>query len=157
MRRRSAVIQEYFKEGCLYNVKAYPGIPEVLARLKEAGSEAGGSVEQAPRATRVNVIEKVFGPDLFDLVQGQSELFPRKPAPDGALYLAESLQAAPEECLYVGDTGTDMKTGKAAGMYTVGVLWGFRDRQELVSDGADCVIADAAELADIYGRENREK
>ena len=126
----------YFKEGCLYNVKAYPGIPEVLARLKEQGAKLA-VLSNKPHENTVNVIEKVFGPELFDLVQGQSELFPRKPAPDGALYLAESLQAAPEECLYIGDTGTDMKTGKAAGMYTVGVLWGFRDRQELVRDGAD--------------------
>ncbi len=142
----------YFKEGCLYNVKAYPGIPEVLARLKEQGAKLA-VLSNKPHENTVNVIEKVFGPELFDLVQGQSELFPRKPAPDGALYLAESLQAVPEECLYIGDTGTDMKTGKAAGMYTVGVLWGFRDRQELVRDGADCVIADAAELADIFGGE----
>ena len=133
-------------------MKAYPGIPEVLARLKEQGAKLA-VLSNKPHENTVNVIEKVFGPDLFDLVQGQSELFPRKPAPDGALYLAESLQAAPEECLYIGDTGTDMKTGKAAGMYTVGVLWGFRDRQELVRDGADCVIADAAELADIFGGE----
>lgn len=142
----------YFKEGCLYNVKAYPGIPEVLARLKEQGAKLA-VLSNKPHENTVNVIKKVFGLDLFDLVQGQSELFPRKPAPDGALYLAGSLQAAPEECLYIGYTGTDMKTGRAAGMYTVGVLWGFRDRQELVRDGADCVIADAAELADIYGRE----
>ena len=93
----------------------------------------------------------------IDLVQGQSELFPRKPAPDGALYLAERLGAAPGECLYVGDTGTDMKTGKAAGMYTIGVLWGFRGEEELLRDGADCIVSEAGELADIYGKEESGK
>ena len=97
------------------------------------------------------------GERLFQHSLDFFQLFPRKPAPDGALYLAGQFGAAPEECLYVGDTGTDMKTGRAAGMYTVGVLWGFRDREELERDGADCVIADARELVDIYGRENREK
>ena len=57
----------YFKEGCLYNVKAYPGIPEVLARLKEQGAKLA-VLSNKPHENTVNVIEKVFGPDLFDLV-----------------------------------------------------------------------------------------
>lgn len=48
--------------------------------------------------------------------------------------------------LYVGDSGVDMKTGRAAGIFTVGVLWGFRDRKELVENGADAVISKPLEL-----------
>ena len=143
---------KYFHEGCLYHVKPYPGIPEVLKRLKGEGAKLA-VLSNKPHENTVKVIEKTFALDTFDLVQGQSDLFPRKPAPDGALYLAERLGVLPEECLYVGDAGTDMKTGRAANMYTVGVLWGFRDREELERDGADQVIAQAGELADIYGRE----
>ena len=133
-------------------MKPYPGIPEVLKRLKGEGAKLA-VLSNKPHENTVKVIEKTFALDTFDLVQGQSDLFPRKPAPDGALYLAERLGVLPEECLYVGDTGTDMKTGRGANMYTVGVLWGFRDREELERDGADQVIAQAGELADIYGRE----
>lgn len=59
----------------------------------------------------------------FDMVVGQRKLVRRKPAPDGPLMVAEKFRCGvkPEECMYVGDTSTDMKTGKAAGMYTVGV------------------------------------
>ena len=46
----------------------------------------------------------------------------RKPAPDNAWKIAEELQVQPKDCMYIGDTNTDMQTGKAAGMYTVGVL-----------------------------------
>ena len=42
--------------------------------------------------------------------------------------------------MYVGDTNTDMKTGKAAGMYTIGVLWGFREQKELEENHADEII-----------------
>ena len=49
-------------------------------------------------------------------------------------------QVEPSECMYVGDTNTDMKTGKAAGMYTIGVLWGFRERKELEENHADEII-----------------
>ena len=48
-----------------------------------------------------------------------------------ALGTAKALGVDPSECLYFGDTNTDMKTGINAGMDTVGVLWGFRDREEL--------------------------
>ena len=52
--------------------------------------------------------------------------------------------------MYVGDTATDMKTGRAAGMYTVGALWGFRDRKELNENGADLVAEKPEELVRIY-------
>ena len=50
------------------------------------------------------------------------------------------------DCMYIGDTNTDMQTGKAAGMYTVGVLWGFRDRKELEENHADVIIEKPEEI-----------
>ena len=77
---------------------------------------------------------------------GQREGFPRKPAPDGALLIAETLGVQPSECLYIGDTDVDMKTGSAAGMDTVGVLWGFRDREELEQNHAGYIASSPEEL-----------
>ena len=139
---------EYFKEGCMYRVKPYPGIPEALEKLKGQGLHLA-VLSNKPHSNTRNVIEKVFGTTSFDCILGQSDRFPRKPDPSSARYLAELFDAMPEECLYVGDTGTDMKTGKSAGMYTVGVLWGFRGRKELEEEGADQVIAHPLELAGI--------
>ena len=59
--------------------------------------------------------------------------------------------------MYVGDTRTDMETGKAAGMYTIGALWGFRDRQELESSGADTVAGNPGELLYIYEEYEHDK
>ena len=56
--------------------------------------------------------------------------------------------------MYVGDTSTDMKTGKAAGMYTVGALWGFRGRRELEENGADIVADKPMDLFSIYQEKN---
>jgi len=52
--------------------------------------------------------------------------------------------------MYLGDTSTDMKTGTAAGMYTVGVLWGFREERELRENGSDAIAGQADEIARIY-------
>ncbi len=144
-----SLYMEYFKEGCMYRVKPYPGIVGMLKELKKEGAKLC-VLSNKPHGNTVDVIEQVFGTEMFDLVQGQSDAFARKPDPAGALFLAESLKIAPENCLYVGDTGTDMKTGKAAGMYTTGVLWGFRAEAELRENGADAVISRAEELLDIY-------
>ena len=86
---------------------------------------------------------------MFEIVLGQKEDIARKPAPDGALKIAEMFGVKPEECVYVGDTKTDMLTGKAAGMITVGALWGFRDREELLTNGADLIIEKPEELKGI--------
>ena len=66
------------------------------------------------------------------------------------LKIAEDFGVKPEECMYIGDTKTDMQTGSAAGMYTVGALWGFRDREELENNGADIVAAVPGDLFTIY-------
>lgn len=139
----------YFLNGCMYHVTPFPGISDALRELKRLGAKLG-VISNKPHANTLNVIGQVFGEGVFDWVQGQTEEMPRKPDPTGALYTAQKLGVLPEECLYVGDTGTDMRTGTAAGMYTVGVLWGFRDRKELEETGAREIINEAGMLPQIY-------
>ena len=80
---------------------------------------------------------------------GQSDAIRRKPAPDGPLKAAQEFGVIPSECMYVGDTKTDMETGNAAKMHTVGVLWGFRDRQELENNGAEVIAEKPQDLLKI--------
>ena len=63
---------------------------------------------------------------------------------------AEQFGIKPEECMYLGDSGTDMQTGKAAGMYTVGVLWGYREKEELLKNGADYLVDSPEDILDLY-------
>ncbi len=60
--------------------------------------------------------------------------------------ILRELQVSPSECLYVGDTYVDMLTGKSAGAFTVGVLWGFRDRAELEEYHADRIVKKPSEI-----------
>lgn len=141
---------DYFRTDCMYHIAAYPGVAETVAELKKRGARLG-VLSNKPHPNTKDVIKGVFGTELFDWVQGQSEQFPRKPDPAGALYLAGKLGVSPGECLYIGDTGTDMRTGKAAGMHTIGVLWGFRGRKELEETGADEIVEEPSQLLDCYG------
>ena len=143
-----SLYMEYFEEGCIYRVEPYPGIRELLEELKRQGRKIG-VLSNKPHENTKKVLDQVFGPGYFDCIQGCMEGIPRKPDPAGALLMARALGAEPEECLYIGDTGTDMKTGTAAGMYTAGVLWGFRGREELEAAGADALAAEPPEILDL--------
>jgi len=72
----------------------------------------------------------------FEQVVGALPGVPRKPDPTAALGIAEAMRLAPAGFLYLGDTGTDMKTANGAGMHAVGALWGFREAEELLDNGA---------------------
>ena len=60
--------------------------------------------------------------------------------------ICRELGVSGEECLYFGDTNTDMETGKNAGVDTVGVTWGFRTRQELIENHAMALIDTPEEI-----------
>ena len=121
------------------------GIPELLATLK-AQEVKVAVLSNKPHAETVNVIETLFGEGYFDIIQGQKEDVAIKPSPEGVYRILEQLCLTAEETLYLGDTATDMKTGKNAGIFTVGALWGFREREELEQGGADALIGYPLEL-----------
>lgn len=140
-----------FEEYCMYEVKPYDGIPELLKALKEKGLHLAVNSNK-PQPRTVDVVEEIFGKDTFDLLVGQCEERRRKPAPDGVNYILEQLHLNKEDVLYIGDTCTDMQTGKSAGVFTVGALWGFRDRQELVENHADAIIEKPLDLLQYIDR-----
>lgn len=125
--------------------KVYDLVPEMLSGLKKAGYSLA-VLTNKPEPTAVKTIQTLFGLGFFDMVCGQRAGIPLKPQPDGAFLIIETCKAKKEHTLYVGDTATDMKTGKAAGLYTVGVLWGFRKEEELRTNGADLIIKKPSEL-----------
>lgn len=134
-----------FAVDCMYQVKPYPGIVELLQELKKRQIPIA-VLSNKPHPNTLKVIHDLFGDDMFTIVQGQIPQIEKKPSPDGVLYIAEKLGIPAEQFLYVGDTNTDMQTGKNAGAFTVGVLWGFRDRKELEDNDADAIIETPMEL-----------
>lgn len=137
-----AVYTKLFAQHCLYHVRPYDGIREMLEALKEQGIRIA-VLSNKPHARTVENIEAIFGTGYFDLVAGQKDEIPKKPDPTGVNLILEQFACKPEECLYFGDTNTDMQTGLNAKAHTVGVTWGFRDRAELEAFHPEFVIDDA--------------
>ena len=132
--------REIFAVDCLYNAHPYDGIPELVENLRKAGLKTA-VFSNKPHEEAIRTIDGIGLSGKFDIILGLKEGFKKKPAPDGALLIAKEFGVEPSECLYLGDTNTDMKTGKSAGMFTIGVLWGFRDRKELEENHADAIIS----------------
>ena len=134
-----------FDQNCTYHVTPYEGLPEMLKALKDKGIQLAVLSNKPDRQT-VKVVKAIFGEELFDYAQGQKEGIRRKPEPDGVWYLMEQMHVSKEECLYIGDSEVDAATGRNAGLKTIGVLWGFRDRKTLETAGADDLIDRPDEL-----------
>ena len=110
-----ALYRKEFDKDPFYKIQHYPGMPETLKELKKRGVKLG-VCSNKPHEAAVKVVERMFGSQIFDAVMGQSDSVRKKPSPDGPLKIAEKFGIKPEECMYLGDSGTDMQTGKAAGM-----------------------------------------
>lgn len=130
-----------------YLTKPYDGIPELLASLKTEGYTIA-VLSNKPDSAAVNACRLFFG-DLIDIAHGGIDGMELKPSPDGVYNIFEESGFGAEDCLYIGDTGTDMQTGKNAGIYTIGVLWGFRERAELEANGADVIVSSPDEVLKI--------
>ena len=158
LRFRDALTDETFEKvfadyNAAYNANTsyltapFAGIKETLDAIKAQGIKMA-ILSNKPHFATCGVINSLFGEGYFDCVYGQRENVPIKPDPAAVLGIMEECNAKPEECLYIGDTGTDMKTGKNAELYTVGVLWGFRGKEELLQGGADTIIEKPQQLLD---------
>lgn len=137
-----------FEIDCTYKVTVFDGIKETLQQMKQKGMKLA-VVTNKPHLRAVTVVEYLFGKNYFDEIIGQQEGMPKKPDPTSVLLVAKRMQVPVEQCVYVGDTNVDMQTGNRAGMYTVGVLWGFRERKELEENGACQIVERPEELLEI--------
>lgn len=130
------LMRQRYDEHCFDLTRLYPGIAELVSALAQRNL-ALAVLSNKPDDFTNRVIAHYFQPSPFAIVRGQLPNVPLKPDPTAAVRIAQELRIPPAHWLYLGDTNTDMNTARGAGMHPIGVLWGFRDRAELVDSGAD--------------------
>jgi len=138
----------------LYLTEPYDGIIDMLKELKKMGIKIA-ILSNKPHSTTVKIADALFGNGLIDICYGGRDGIALKPNPAGVFEIMNELGVSKEECLYIGDTATDMKTGKGADLYTIGVLWGFRDYDELKNADADAIISHPSEIISITKKFSR--
>ncbi|MBQ9070973.1 MAG: HAD family hydrolase [Clostridia bacterium] len=128
-----------------YLTSPYESISEAVDFLYERGIKLA-VISNKPDKMVKKLVELNF-PNRFDIVEGASEKYPLKPLSEWPLSICERLSLSPDEVLYFGDTSTDMQTAKNFGAaLAVGVLWGFRDEEELLENGADVILSHPSEI-----------
>jgi phosphoglycolate phosphatase len=140
----ASYVTEYQKR---WNAKSHPyaGIPEMLDELTRREIRMA-ILSNKPQDFTRQCVDAFLSKWHFEEVIGATANVPRKPHPAAALNIAKTMHLSPADFLYLGDTNTDMQTAVAAGMYPVGVLWGFRDRPELEAAGAKTILAHPQDL-----------
>ncbi len=144
--------RSWMQEDPCYHVEPYEHMVWALEELKKHGVRIT-VLSNKPHESAISVVETIFGKGFFDHIQGQTDLVPIKPDPTGVFEILKEFNVEKEECLYFGDTNTDMLTGHKAGVTAVGVTWGFRPRSELEEFKADIIIDSPLEIPALAGIE----
>lgn len=141
-----SVYRECYSRHYLETTYAYAGMPELVADLRAAGFRLGVLSNKQDVMVK-KIIYKLFGDDAFDdyAVWGQAFL-PHKPDPAAAYYVAGVLHVKPDETAFIGDSHIDIGTALNAGMFPVGVSWGYRPAELLVETGAKAICNTPDEL-----------
>ena len=137
----------YYKIHCTDKTKPYEGIEDMLTKIRGAGYKTAVVSNKADFA--VQALCNVYFEGLFDLVRGEQKGTPKKPSPEAVNAIMEKLNMPQAETVYIGDSEVDILTAANAGVDCLSVVWGFKDREFLIKNGASIIVDDASELADI--------
>jgi phosphoglycolate phosphatase len=151
----------YYREHKLDHTRVYPGIQEALAAIgnsSPAPNSDGGNhgntrsmavLSNKPVGPSRAIVEALGLGPFFKQVYGGNSFSAKKPDPEGALTLLKECGVRPEECAIVGDSHVDIETGRNAGLWTVGVAYGFAPHT-LQAAAPHVVVNTPQELAKVF-------
>ncbi len=127
----------------------YPGIKDVVSKLKAAGKKLIVCTNK-PNVAANGMIETLFGNGVFDIVRGNVDGKPKKPDPTVPRELIAALGVSEAECVWIGDSDVDILSAQNLGCKSIGVSWGFRERKLLESCGADVIVDEPKNILEIF-------
>ncbi len=141
------VYRSYHRDNFGPRIKLFPGIAELLKKLKDQGLKVGLATSRL-KATTIEGLEKYGIDSYFDYVLTADDTDKHKPDPTPLLMTLDKLGSTPEESLMVGDTIFDFQCAKNAGVKFVLVGWQTAFPKDLLGspDGPDYIIEEADEL-----------
>ncbi len=143
--RLAELARAVYRTRVVRHTRPYPGVPQMIDRLRGAGVRLGVLSNKPHELTR-RVIETFWGDGQFTAVYGYLGEAHRKPSPVYLERICAELGVATEHTWMIGDTPTDIRTARAAGTRAVAVTWGFRSRADLLADRPDRIVDAPEEL-----------
>ena len=128
------VFREYYDKHCLDKTRPYEGILELMKALKDKGYKMAIVSNKIDSA--VKELNERFFSEYVTVSIGEKAGIKRKPAADTVLAALDELGSSRDEAIYVGDSEVDLQTARNSGLSCIAVLWGFRDKDLLIENGA---------------------
>jgi len=146
-----AVINEIAPQMFADNLELIQGAERIVENLSSSGLKIGlvTSTQRQYLETKMQPLKNAGVDTLFEAIITSDDVEKRKPAPDPLVTCAQQLDMKPGNCVYVGDTTTDIKAGKAAGMRTIGVLTGFDEYETLEKESPDAIVENVRYLLEV--------
>jgi phosphoglycolate phosphatase len=146
----------YYRQHKLDHTTVYAGIGDTLAAIQHSSN--GGS-RAVPRKMAVltnkpvipsrAIVEALGLGAFFTHVYGGNSFPTKKPEPEGARTLLQETGVLPEQAAIIGDSHVDIRTGRNAGLWTVGVTYGFAPHT-LGDCPPDVLVDSPRELAEVF-------
>ncbi len=138
----------YYREHKLDHTTVYPGIPQALATIRSSRNGVPRTLAiltNKPVVPSRAIVDALGLGQFFSQVYGGNSFVTKKPDPEGARKLLHEYGVEPEQAAIVGDSHVDVQTGRNAGLWTIGVTYGFA-AQTLEADGPDVLVDSAEEV-----------
>jgi len=139
-----AIFRAYYLEHGLDTTVPYDGVDELLTELRHRGKNVAVVSNKFYDATRQ--LCRHFFPETVSVAIGEKEGINKKPAPDTVLAALKELGVTSEGAVYVGDSEVDVQTARNCGIPCISVLWGFRDKEFLLKNGASVFVEKPQEM-----------
>lgn len=139
-----STFRQHYLAHNLDTTRPYPGVPEMLERLKADGALLAVVSNKFYAATQA-LVAHFFG-QWVEVAIGERPDIRKKPAPDTVVEALRQLGTSAETAVYIGDSDVDIDTARATGMPCISVLWGFRDKEFLLEHGAAHLISSPEEI-----------
>lgn len=136
--RALSLFRSHYLEHNLDTTRPYPGVMEMLARLRDGGAAIAVVSNKFYAATQ-ELVAHFFG-DYIKVAIGERDGIRKKPAPDTVIEALRQLGVGKEGAVYIGDSDVDIETARNAGIPCISVLWGFRDKEFLLAHGATRMV-----------------
>ena len=145
-----SIYREYFSKTGLYENMEYPGIRDLLATLKAAGKHLYVATSK-PELFSKQMLEHFRLAEYFDFIGGANMDETRVKKGDVIRYVLEENQIAElDKVVMIGDREHDIIGAKENSIDSIGVLYGYGDREELSAAGADVIVETIRELGEVF-------
>jgi phosphoglycolate phosphatase len=158
IRKGLAFFLTYYRDHKLDHTTLYEGIETALSQVRNSGNGVPRKMAvltNKPVNPSRAIVEALGLKPYFSQVYGGNSFETKKPDPEGARKLLSESGVRPEQAAIVGDSHTDIETGHNAGLWTVGVTYGFAP-QTLMDAHPDVLVDTPAEVGAVFAENIRQ-